>query len=221
VPCRAPGSLVPLTTGAPLTPVHDIFDFLGRQPLWPIYVFLGVASMVKYVLPFLPGDTLMLVALFWIGMKAGSWPVAVLAVTVGGFLGAVITFDWGVRAGRAGRKRIKGIGSVAVSVQPMLRRWGWWPLLFNRFVPYVRPFLFPAAGMLDMKRKPVYISAFIGNVLFGIILAAIGYSAGRRYARLNSLFHLYQYWLAIIFLVMVAALLGYLFLIHRNNREEE
>ena len=177
--------------------------------------------MIKYVLPFLPGDTLMLVALFWIGMKAGSWPIAIMAITAGGFLGAAIAFDWGIRAGKAGKKRIRGVGSVAVSVQPMLRRWGWWPLLFNRFVPYVRPFLFPAAGMLGMKRKTVYLCALGGNIMFGIGLAAIGYSAGRRYARLNSLYHAYQYWLAMLFLGMLVVFLCYFFFVRKTKAAQD
>ncbi len=201
-----------------MLPLLDSFGFLGREPLWPLYFLLAAMAMAKYLVPFLPGDTLMLVSLFFIGVKEGSWIGAMVAIALGGAAGAIAAFYWGYSA--KWLRGPKSVRRVITSVQPILKRWGWWPLLFNRFIPYVRPFLFPAAGLLKMPRKPVFASALAGNFLFGVVLAGIGYGAGRHYARLTTLYHLYQYWLGALFLLLVLFLGSYLFFRKRNKTKD-
>jgi membrane protein DedA with SNARE-associated domain len=183
----------------------DAFSFLGHQPLWPIYAILAVVACLKYALPFIPGDMILIMSVFWIGVKDGSWLAVVGAVTLGGTLGALIAFYWGSSVQRL-LLRSRKAEKMTASVRAILKRWGFWPLLFNRFIPFIRPFLYPTAGLMEMRPGPVFLSALFGNLLFGFFLAALGYSAGQRYARMNSLYHLYQLWLGGFVVVLLFSL---------------
>ena len=191
--------------------IGDAFAFLGRQPLWPIYFILAVVAGLKYGLPFIPGDMILIMSVFWIGVKDGSWIAAVTAVTVGGTLGALAAFYWGGAVERL-LSRSRKVEKMSASVRAILRRWGFWPLLFNRFIPFVRPFLYPTAGLMKMRRGPVLLSAIFGNLLFGLFLAALGYSAGQQYARMNSLYHVYQLWLGGLVVLLLFSLALYVYL---------
>ena len=178
--------------------------------LWPVYLVLFAAAFVKYTAPFLPGDMVLLISVFLVGVRSGSWTLAVAAITAGGTLGALLAFLWGRHFGALLLRRPK-LGVAMVRVERMLGRWGYWPLVLNRFVPYVRPALFPAAGMLNMAPGPVALSALSGNLLFGGFVVVLGYSAGKRYARLASIYQLYQVWIALLVVGALSAAAVYLF----------
>ncbi len=188
--------------------------FLSRG-LWPVYLVLAVSAFVKYALPFLPGDFVMLVALFFVGHQDGSWIVAVLCITAGGTAGAYVAFLWGGHFGSL-LMRWQRMRDLTVRVEDMLGRWGYWPIVLNRFIPYVRPAILPAAGLMRMKAGPVVLSAAVSNVLFAVLAVALGYSAGHSYGHLKALYTIYQFWLGLAVLVLLS--LGALLLFHAARR---
>lgn len=187
-----------------------LYALSAQDSLWPIYAAILLAAFVKYLLPFLPGDMVLLVSTFWVGMRGGSWSISIAAVTLGGFAGACLAFLGG---GRFGERILRGkhLGPLTAKVVAALNRWGFWPLLFNRFLPYVRPVLYPAAGMIGMPAWPVVLSAFFSNLFFGIFLVAVAHTAGRQFSRLQGLYELYQFWLGLLAIAFLATLAWWLF----------
>lgn len=187
----------------------DPAAWLGHETLWILYALIALAAFVKYVVPILPGDMVLLACVFLVGIKGGSGWVSAGVITVAGSAGALVAFWWGRHFGDRFMRRPRFL-RITGRVEALLGRWGYWPLLFNRFVPYVRPALFPAAGMLRMRPLPVAASAFAGNALFGGFLVLLAYRAGRQWATLSSAYRFYQAWLGLVvfgFLSLLALIL--------------
>lgn len=194
-------------------------DAILDHGLWPLYATLAVTAFLKYLAPFVPGDFILLVSVFLMGLRGGSWPLAVLCLTAGGTAGALSAYGLGRRYSPALLRKSR-FRKLFRRVERILGRWGYWPLVLNRFVPYIRPALFPAAGILRMPPKPVAASALASNFLFGLFLAWLGYGAGRRFGRLQSLYGLYHVWLGLLVLLLLSFIAAWIFLQRRGDEEE-
>lgn len=172
------------------------------------YLVMAFAACIKYLVPLVPGDAALLGSVFFVGVHHGSWLLAITLITAGGTVGALCAYLWGRRFGGLLLKNKKMAG-VAEKVQALLGRWGVWPLVLNRFVPYVRTLFFPMAGLLRLPSWPVLLAAVAGNFLFAAFLAALGYSAGRGYGEIATLYHFYQVWLGAAVVVMLLGLFAY------------
>lgn len=197
-----------------MTPWPALDAFLS-QGLWPVYSVLALAAFVKYALPVLPGDFVLLVALFFVGHEHGSWGTALLVITAGGTAGAYVAFLWGGHFG-ALLMKWQRMRNLTVRVEGMLGRWGYWPIILNRFIPYVRPAILPAAGLMRMRTGPVVLSAAVSNFLFALLAVGLGYSAGQSYGHMQALYKLYQFWLGLA--VMALLSLGALLVFHAARR---
>ncbi len=172
------------------------------------YLVMTFAACVKYLIPLVPGDAALLGSVFYVGMHHGSWLLAVALITAGGTGGAMSSYLWGGRFGGVLLKSPK-IAGAARKVQSLLGRWGVWPLVLNRFVPYIRTLFFPVAGLLRLPAGPVALAALAGNFLFAAFLAALGYSAGRGYGEIGTMYHFYQIWLGAAVSVMLLGFIAY------------
>lgn len=194
---------------------------MAQDRLWYLYLVLAVAAFLKYVVPPVPGDLASLAALFWIGMQGGSWALGVAALTAGGTLGAWAAFAWGGRVGSALTSRSARLMALQERVERALLRWGYWPLLLNRFVPYVRPLLFPTAGALRMNPLASVATSFAGNLLFGLFLVGLAYTAGRRFSEMTALYRLYQLWIGLAVLGLLGGVGLWAYLSARKSKERE
>ena len=172
------------------------------------YLVMTLAACVKYLIPLVPGDAALLGSVFYVGVHHGSWLLAVTLITAGGTGGAMSSYLWGRRFGGMLHKSRKMAGAVA-KVQSLLGKWGLWPLVLNRFVPYIRTLFFPVAGLLRLPSGPVALAALTGNFLFAAFLAALGYSAGRGYGEIATMYHFYQIWLGAAVSLMLLGFIAY------------
>jgi len=113
---------------------RSVFQGILDQGLFYVYPALAAAAFVKYVLPVLPGDAALLMGVFYVGLKGGSWGAGILLITLGGFCGALLAYLWGSRFGNL-LHRGRRSSQVTCRVEGVLHRWGGWALLANRFVP--------------------------------------------------------------------------------------
>lgn len=188
---------------------QDPLAWLGHEDLWYLYVLLLLLSFLKYAAPPVPGDILMLASVFLVGLKGGSGWLSATAITLGGTAGAFVAYEWGRRYGAKMLRRGR-TARLMDRVERLLGRWGYWPLLANRFILYVRCVLFPAAGMLNMKPLPVTLAAAGGNALFAIFLVLLGHTAGKEWGRFASMYHVYQAWLGLFVFCLLGLMAGYL-----------
>jgi membrane-associated protein len=135
---------------------------------------------------FLPGDSLLFIAGFAAAGNLGGLdqPIAVvcLAVTVSAIVGAQLGHFIGWRAGPVlfdkPESRLFKRSNV-VKAEHAFERFG--PakaVVLARFIPIVRTFLNPVAGVLEMKPRDFFVWNVVGGVLWGTGITLLGYFLG-------------------------------------------
>lgn len=190
-------------------PALPFQDALLEGGLLGVYALLALASFLKYTVPFLPGDAALLVGVFFVGARHGSWGVAFASIVLGGTLGAMMAYSWGRRFGGL-LERPKRLAPAVGKVRALLGRWGVWAVVVNRFLPGARTLFLPVAGALKMAPADVAAAAALGNALFAALLVGLGYWAGQQYALLASLYNLYLAWFAAAAVLLVSGGIIYL-----------
>jgi membrane protein DedA with SNARE-associated domain len=145
-------------------------------PAAPLILFAG--SLVEYVFPPFPGDTLVMLGAWYAVHGVLSWPVAFAAVTGGAVLGAWIDYRVGVALGRALERGAARRGPITADhvrqVEAGYARWGAWFLLANRFLPGIRAFLFVGAGAARLPVGRVLLLGGISAAVWNVLLLAVG-----------------------------------------------
>ena len=181
-------------------------------------VLVALAGLGEYLLPPLPGDTLMLFGFFLAGR--GDLPLAAVAAAamLGSMAGAYAAYVLGRRLGKSyffiRRSRI------AASVLPVLERYfdrfGVGMVLVNRFLPVLRGFFLFAAGMGKMPPVATFACATFSNAAWILLIAYVGHRFGTSWSRLQGMFQSYVGVLGVIVLIYAT----YTFIKIRRRREE-
>ncbi|HQR30916.1 MAG TPA: DedA family protein [Anaeromyxobacteraceae bacterium] len=157
--------------------VATLSEVLARTgPAAPLILFLG--SLVEYVFPPFPGDTLVVLGAWYAVNGKISWPVAFAATTAGAVLGAWIDYRVGVALGAALERGAERRGPITLEhvrqVEAGYARWGEWFLLGNRFLPGVRAFLFVGAGAARLPLRKVLLWGGISAAAWNALLLLVG-----------------------------------------------
>lgn len=157
--------------------VATLSEVLARTgPAAPLILFLG--SLVEYVFPPFPGDSLVVLGAWYAVNGKISWPVAFAATTGGAVLGAWIDYRVGVALGAALERGAARRGPITLDhvrqVEAGYARWGEWFLLANRFLPGVRAFLFVGAGAARLPLAKVLLWGGISAAAWNALLLVAG-----------------------------------------------
>jgi len=157
--------------------VAVLSEALARTgPAAPAILFLG--SLVEYVFPPFPGDTLVVLGAWYAVNGKISWPLAFVAVTAGAVVGAWIDYRIGVALGAALERGAMRRGPITLEhvrrVEAGYARWGAWFLLANRFLPGIRAFLFVGAGAARLPVGKVLLWGGISAVAWNALLLLVG-----------------------------------------------
>ncbi|WP_373047394.1 DedA family protein [Vulgatibacter sp.] len=164
-------------------------------------VALFGASLIEYVFPPFPGDSIVILGAFY--ATHGELPLAAvfLAVTLGSVVGSAIDYAIGRRLGSAAERRVPesprrfrwaGLDRLH-RVEAAYRRHGDLYILINRFLPGVRGFFFVAAGMAGMPFRRVILLGALSAALWNALLLAAGWAVGENLDRLVALFRTYSF----------------------------
>jgi membrane protein DedA with SNARE-associated domain len=179
-------------------------------PAAPLILFLG--SLVEYVFPPFPGDTLVVLGAWYAVNGVLSWPVTFAAVTGGAVLGAWIDYRIGVALGRALERGAQRRGPITLDhvrqVEAGYARWGAWFLLANRFLPGIRAFLFVGAGAARLPVKRVLLYGGISAAVWNALLLAVGALAVRNLDEMVAILERYTLvaWVVITLAAAVAVI---------------
>jgi membrane protein DedA with SNARE-associated domain len=157
--------------------VAVLSEALARTgPAAPAILFLG--SLIEYVFPPFPGDTLVVLGAWYAVNGKISWPFAFLAVTAGAVVGAWIDYRIGVALGAALERGAMRRGPITLEhvrrVEAGYARWGAWFLLANRFLPGIRAFLFVGAGAARLPVGKVLLWGGISAAAWNALLLLVG-----------------------------------------------
>jgi membrane-associated protein len=189
--------------------VATLTEALARTgPAAPAILFLG--SLVEYVFPPFPGDTLVVLGAWYAVNGVISWPLAFVATTGGAVLGAWIDYRAGVALGAALERGAARRGPLTLEhvrqVEAGYARYGEWFLLANRFLPGVRAFLFVGAGAARLPLRKVLLWGGISAAAWNVLLLLAGSLVARNLEDLVRLLERYTT-IAWIAMACVAAVL--------------
>jgi membrane-associated protein len=193
--------------------LQDLTETLTRLlavtgPWAPAVLFL--ATFVEHVFPPFPGDLLVVLGAWYAVNGQLSWPMLLVFSTAGALAGAWVDHRVGVALGRrlerrAAHSRLLPPARLA-AFEAAYRRWGSWLLVFNRFAPGIRAFLFLAAGASGLPAGRVVLLGGLSALIWNALLLAAGGLLARNAGDLVDLVDRYMR-VAGGLLVLVATLL--------------
>ena len=172
--------------GAMADPLFLAGEFQGLLvsvgPLAPLLI--AAAALIEYLFPPFPGDTVTLVGGVMAVSGAVSWPLVVVALTVGNVGGIVI--DWQVGRLLARRRhRLPAGEHDRPWWQPLsrerferfevsYRRHGPLLLVVNRFLPAARAFFFLAAGAAGLSLRTTLLYGLVSAAVWSALVLGLG-----------------------------------------------
>lgn len=162
------------------------------------YVVLGLASLLEYVFPPFPGDTVTLFGVF-LAATAGWSPLGVYTVlNVGAVGGGMLAYAFGRwLADRRETKpprffRSERAQRALASAVARFERHGAAYLALNRFLPAMRAFFFVGAGMARLPAWKVAVYGALSALLWNALIFAVGWTVGGNFERLLELSQTYS-----------------------------
>jgi membrane-associated protein len=167
---------------------------------------------------FLPGDTLLALAGAFAALpESDSRHLPLAALLVGCPIAAIVGGQFGYLIGRRSVTLAKPGSTFEHSIariEPLFERFGeGWVVLVCRFIPVLRTFINPAAGMLQMTVKRFTLWNVIGGIAWPVAIVLIGYYAGVQ-------LHIEKYALPVVGIVVIASILSILVELRRNKRRQ-
>jgi membrane-associated protein len=185
-----------------------LIELVRETGPYALAVLFG-ASLVEYVFPPFPGDTVVIFGAFY--ATHGELPLGLvfLAVTLGSVAGSAIDYAIGMRLGAAAERRLpetvrnrrRWVSLERLHhIEARYREHGDRYILVNRFLPGVRGFFFVAAGMAGMPFRRVMLLGAVSASVWNALLLAVGWAVGENLDRLVAIFRTYSFvaWGAIL-----------------------
>jgi membrane protein DedA with SNARE-associated domain len=177
---------------------------------WAPAVLFG-ATFVEHVFPPFPGDLLVVLGAWYAVQGELSWSLLLLFSTAGAVAGAWVDHRVGAWLGhrldlRSGRSRLLPTERLA-AFEAAYRRWGLWLIVFNRFMPGLRAFLFLAAGASGLPVRRVVVLGGLSALAWNALLLLAGGVLARNVEELVSLVDRYMRVAAVLVAAAVLLLL--------------
>lgn len=172
----------------------------GGLALIALIIFAESGMFVGF---FLPGDTLLLTAGVFAASGQLSLPLTIVVVALAAIAGDNVGYQIGRRFGRQLFERPDSVifkQKYVVEAEAFFKRFGDQTMLLAHFVPIVRTFAPPVAGIAEMRFKQFVLFDAIGDSAWALIVTLIGYWFG---SRIHNLDH---YILLAVVAVMVFSL---------------
>jgi membrane protein DedA with SNARE-associated domain len=203
--------------------MEEVLEFLRNSGgVWPLLLIFAAAAL-EYMLPFLPGDSVVLAGSLLV--VSGVWPfwvVAAAAIT-GGLLGSashyalgrmMVAPDGSLRGGRY-LARLGGPHALE-RFFAAFRRWGMWVIALNRMFPGVRGVAFIAAGAARLPAAKTLAFGLLSNIGWSVLILSAGVAVGGNWQKIKEALGVYEW---IVALLLVAGALIYAVFRHRRRRE--
>lgn len=174
----------------------DIMRWLERSEGPLAYVVLGLASLIEYVVPPFPGDSVALFGVFLAATAGWSALGVYLALNLGAIVGGMAAYGFGRAIAHEDRRPRflrgprfdKGIADITARYA----RYGTIYLAANRFVPALRAFFFVGAGIARLPWPAVLLWGGLSAAAWNGILLALGWWVGTEWDRLRSIVGTYS-----------------------------
>lgn len=182
-------------------------DWLASIPSWLAALVLFASSILEYVFPPFPGDTVTLAGAMLVPISGTPVWLVFGAVTLGSLAGSMLIFflgEWlyGWQTRHLHERSHHAFDALAQK----FRRHGAAYVALNRFLPGVRSFFFIAAGVARLSWWKVALWSLVSLTAWNALVVAAGMAVGRNVPRLEALFRQYTtvVWVVLSLVVVVA-----------------
>jgi membrane protein DedA with SNARE-associated domain len=191
-----------------------VFDRIGEWVTGVIealgYPGLTVLVALENVFPPIPSEIILPLAGFLTGQGRFSFPLVMLATTLGSLLGALVLYGVGAAAGRGRvRRLVERFGHWALLTPEDLTRAERWfdrygtiAVFTGRLAPVVRSLVSIPAGYSRMPLGKFVLLTAVGSAIWNGVLVSLGWALGENWHNIER----YVDWLQYLVLAAVALL---------------
>lgn len=187
----------------------DAIEWMRQAPTLPALLVLFAASFLEYVVPPVPGDTLIVAG--GVFAAQGVFPIwaTLVATTTGSVFGS--TTAWLVGRWATKSARVRAVFTRFVKPERLARlteayrRKGRWFVLGNRFFPGVRATFLFVAGWADVPLRQILVYGTLSALAWNTLLVLAGYAVG---LNLEALFALVRTYTTVLWVVVLAVVLA-------------
>ena len=175
--------------------LEHVLDFISQlTPFW-IYVALFFFSFVENVFPPSPSDLVVVVGGSLIGTGELHFIPTLLITTIGSVIGFMTLFVIGTQLDRkviqAGKIKFISIEAL-MKVELWFKKWGYWIILANRFLPGTRSVISFFAGLSELDFKRTALLAAISAIVWNAIIIYLGIVFGNNIEAIDGYLSTYS-----------------------------
>lgn len=180
------------------------------QHEWVALAVLALSSVVEYVFPPFPGDTVTLAGAVLVTGFGWAFLPVFAAVTLGSIAGSAVAFAAGQWLYRRGflspteGSRAKAARGTLLRLVGRFERHGEAYLIVNRFLPGIRALFFVAAGLAHMRPSRVLFYSAVSATLWNLAIMALGLAIG---SNLGAIERIASSWSLVMGVVIGAVIL--------------
>lgn len=191
-----------------------VTDFIIALGYWGLAIGMAIESAN---IP-LPSELILPFGGYLVSIGHLNFWGAVMAGTIGGTVGSVVSYYLGLRGGRPlliKYGRYIGISRSKLDVADRwFARYGEATVFFTRLMPIVRTFISLPAGLTGMNFKKFVIYTFLGSLPWSILLVYVGVKLGENWEMIKPWFHR----LDVVVAVGIVVAVVYLIVRRRRSR---
>ncbi len=201
---------------------EDILNNISSfTPFW-IYVTLFLFAFIENVFPPSPSDLVVVIGGSLVSTGVISFIPALLLTTIGSVVGFMILFYFGSTVDRkivhSGKYKYIPVDAIE-KVELWFKKYGYYVIIANRFLPGTRSVISFFAGMSMMDAKKTILLATLSSFVWNAIIIYLGYIFGNNVSVVDKYLSTYSN-IAIAITVVVVIILVMKFYISRKKNKE-
>ncbi len=184
---------------------------LTALPNQYIYVLLFINAFVEYIFPPIPGDTIMVLGAYLVGIKKLNFAIVYLVSTAGSLSGFLSLFLLGKYLGRDYflKKDFRFFSKeMILRVEQWFHRYGIGLIAANRFFSGIRSAIALFAGIARMQLLTTALAALLSSMVWNALLISGGYFLGKNWQLVLTILKRYNQ--GIVIAILVSLLCYYL-----------
>ncbi len=201
---------------------EDILNNISSfTPFW-IYVTLFLFAFVENVFPPSPSDLVVVIGGSLVSTGVISFIPALLLTTIGSVVGFMILFYFGSTVDRkivhSGKYKYIPVDAIE-KVELWFKKYGYYVIIANRFLPGTRSVISFFAGMSMMDAKKTILLATLSSFVWNAIIIYLGYIFGNNVSVVDKYLSTYSNIAIAITVVVVIILVMKFYLSRKKNKE--
>ncbi len=200
--------------------MESFFNNLIHENGLLVYLALFISAYVENIFPPIPGDTVTVIGAYFVGTgKLNFWGVY-FSTSVGSIAGFMTLYGlaYWLQWQFIDRYRPRWVQQSHLDrVEKWFQKYGYWVVLFNRFLSGARSVISIVAGMSQLNGFLVFFFASVSVLLWNGALIYLGAFLGKSWEEIIEYVKLYN---KIILIVVVVVLLLAVFLYWKKEKQK-